>query len=342
MVGFKHKPNSESGYIALITVLIVSAAATAIALTMLATGTDAQRSANIQQQSKQARALAVACGQEAAQQIHDNMAFGGTVTTPLGQGSCTYTVTKTSATVRTIAATGTVGNVIKKVQASMTIGAAAVAIGTWSDVVTAGAATPAFVQIKMSSTISSVSTISATMNAVQTAGNLNVVIIGWATATGTINTVADASGNTYVLAAPIVRTTGLSQAIYYAKNITAAQPNITVTFSAAVTNPDLRVLEYSGLDTAIPFDTSVSNIGTGTPSTAGILTTNFPTELIVSGGTAQTAYTTAGSGYTLRGISTNGNIAMDAVVTGFGNYTATAPGSGNWVHQAAAFRAAGQ
>ena len=43
---------------------------------------------------------------------------------------------------------------------------------------------------------------------VQTAGNLNVVIIGWNDATTTVSSVADTEGNTYAIAAPLVTGTG--------------------------------------------------------------------------------------------------------------------------------------
>lgn len=124
----------ESGYVALLTVLIVGAAATSIALVLLTSGTNSQRAMLIEKQSKQARALATACTQEALQQIHDNVAYSGTSTLTLGQGGCSYTVTITSGVVRGIVATGTVGGVIKKIQASVTIGASVISITAWQEI----------------------------------------------------------------------------------------------------------------------------------------------------------------------------------------------------------------
>ena len=64
-----------------------------------------------------------------------------------------------------------------------------------------------------------------------------MVIIGWADATNTVQSVTDTAGNTYVLAFPATVGTGLSQAIYYAKNIVASASNtVTVTFSATTAN----------------------------------------------------------------------------------------------------------
>ena len=124
----------ESGYVALLAVLVVGAVATSIALVLLVSGTDSQRSTLVEQQSKQARALAVACTQEALQRIHDATAFSGTNTLALGQGNCTYTVIYTAAATRSVAVTGTVGNVVKKIQAYVTINTSSISITSWQEV----------------------------------------------------------------------------------------------------------------------------------------------------------------------------------------------------------------
>jgi type II secretory pathway component PulK len=125
---------NESGYVALLTVLMTGAIATAIALALLVSGVDSQRSALIGQQSKQARALAVACAEEALQQVHDNIAFAGTNTLNLGQGGCTYIVLVTAPTTRSIAVTANVGNVARKIQTYATIGVSNISITSWQDV----------------------------------------------------------------------------------------------------------------------------------------------------------------------------------------------------------------
>ncbi|HSX16948.1 MAG TPA: hypothetical protein VLH86_02500 [Patescibacteria group bacterium] len=334
---------AESGYVALLTVLIVGVAATAIALVLLASGADSQRSTLVVQQSKQARTLAVACAQEAAQQIHDNIAFVGSNTLTLNsQGTCTYIVARPTGTTRSISAIGTVGNVSRKILATATIGATTVTMSSWKEVTVNGPTTPAFVQVVAATPQSSPTSVAATY-AAQTAGNTNVVAIGWDSTTTTISSVVDTAGNTYQMAAPTTRGTGNSQAMYYAKNITGGTPTVTVTFSAASSFPDLRIMEYSGLDAANPLDTSVSWTGINNPSDSGTLNTNYPTELIVAAGTAINSMNAAGAGYTQRIVtSPNLDLVEDKIVTTAGAYNATATASGNWVMQAVAFRAAGQ
>ena len=57
-------------------------------------------------------------------------------------------------------------------------------------------------------------------------------------------------GNTYTRAVGPTTTTGLTQSIYYAKNIAAGSNTVTVKFNQAAAYPDVRMLEYSGLDTS--------------------------------------------------------------------------------------------
>ncbi len=125
----------QSGYVALITVLIVGAAALAVAVALLDMGADSQRAALIEQQSKQARNLSSACAQEALQVEHDNIAYSGSGNLSIGQGTCTYVVTAPTGTTRSILATGTVGNVVRKIQISVTIGASSISVTSWQEVI---------------------------------------------------------------------------------------------------------------------------------------------------------------------------------------------------------------
>ena len=71
------------------------------------------------------------------------------------------------------------------------------------------------------------------------------------------NVVTNSAGNVYQLAVPTARGSGISQAIYYAKNIkaaTAGANTVTVTFNTATPFVDVRAVEYSGLDLVNPLD----------------------------------------------------------------------------------------
>ena len=207
--------------------------------------------------------------------------------------------------------------------------------------------TPTFVQVNSGVPQSaSVATLTVTYTAAQTAGNLNVIAVGWNNTTAAVTAVTDTKGNVYTRAIGPTLGTGLGQSIYYAKNIVAAAAGVnkvTVTFSPAAAYPDVRILEYSGIDAANPVDVTAGAAGSSATSNSGAVTTLNPTDLLF--GANMVAITTggAGTGFTSRIITApNSDIAEDRVVTSTGSYSATAPvTSGAWVMQMVAFRAAG-
>jgi hypothetical protein len=188
------------------------------------------------------------------------------------------------------------------------------------------------------------STLAVAYPSPQTAGDLNIVAVGWGDTTSSVSSVADSNGNTYIRAVGPTTITGLQQSIYYAKNIAAGSNTVTVTFNQAAAFPDERILEYSGLDQSVPLDVTAAAAGTGTSASSGPATTASANELIFgAGSTAGTPYIGAGTGFTSRVIDIFGNIAEDKTVSSAASYSATAPnGSGNWVMQMATFRGSGE
>ena len=124
----------------------------------------------------------------------------------------------------------------------------------------ASGGTISFVQVK-STTQTSGTTVAIGYPVAQTAGNLNVVAVMWGDTTSTVSSVTDSKGNTYALAVGPTKGTGLSSAIYYAKNIAGGSNTVTVKFNQTAAYPNVNVLEYSGLDTANPLDVSAAYDG---------------------------------------------------------------------------------
>ena len=106
----------QKGYITLMSVLVMGAVGLSISVSLLLIGTGELANAFLREQSYQAKGLANACSEEALQQIRDNTSYTGTASLTLGQGTCTYTVTNTGGENRTIASSGTVGTIIRKVE----------------------------------------------------------------------------------------------------------------------------------------------------------------------------------------------------------------------------------
>jgi hypothetical protein len=190
-----------------------------------------------------------------------------------------------------------------------------------------------------------------TYTAAQTAGDLNVVIVGWNDSTAQVSSVTDSSGNAYQLAVGPTRikqissnTANEAQAIYYAKNIKVGSANtVTVVFPSATADSDIRILEYSGIDPVNAFDGAVTFYDGSSLSTTGTLLTLNSMDLLVAANTVQGACSGPGAGFTQRLLSQFGDIAEDEIVTSPGLYTATAPvpTAGGAVMQMVAFRAAG-
>jgi len=189
--------------------------------------------------------------------------------------------------------------------------------------------------------------------AAQAAGDLNVVVVGWSDSTANVSSVADTEGNVYQLAVgPMVVPGALSQAIYYANGIKAANAGanvVTVRFTAPATSPDVRILEYSGIDAANPVDVTAANsdgitYSSTLPSFTGIVTTTHAPDLLLAANTVAGWTSGPGANFTQRILTVpDANLVEDRIVTVPGVVSASSGSvnaSDEWVMQMVAFRAA--
>jgi len=195
-----------------------------------------------------------------------------------------------------------------------------------------------FAQVAAATPQSSTATVSVTYPGAQTAGDLNVVVVGWNDTTSTVQSVKDSQGNTYSLAIGPTTGTGLRQSIYYLSNIAGGSNTVTVTFNQPAAFPDVRILEYRGVTTV---DVTAGAKGSGTAANSGSATTTSANELIFGANMVSTSTRAAGSGFTSRIItSPDGDLAEDKVVTTSGSHSATSTlnGSAPWVMQMVTFK----
>ena len=199
----------------------------------------------------------------------------------------------------------------------------------------------AFVQANGAS-IPAQTTNAVTFTSAQTAGDLNVAVVSWKSSTATVTSVTDSRGNTYALAVgPTTSTGNTQQSIYYAKNIVSAAAGantVSATFSTAIAS-ELRVLEYSGINTTAPLDVTATATGTGTIANSGNATTTNANDLLVGAAYMQ-INSVVGAGYTQR-LLVDGDMVEDRIVSATGSYSATVSqsSSGYWIMQLAAFKA---
>ena len=203
------------------------------------------------------------------------------------------------------------------------------------------ASTITFVQVAAATPQGSAATVSVPYSHAQTAGNLNVVVVGWNDTVSAVSSISDSAGNAYTLAVGPTTALGARQSLYYAKNIKGGSNTVTVTFSQAASSPDVRVLEYAGSDVNSPLDVTAAGNGSSTTASSGSATTSAANELIFGADTIATGTPGPGAGFTTRIITQpDSDIAEDRIGATAGSYSATAPvsPSGYWVMQMAAFK----
>jgi large repetitive protein len=208
------------------------------------------------------------------------------------------------------------------------------------------AAAISYVQGNYATPQSSQAAVSITFASAQTAGDLNVVVVGWNDSTAAVNSVTDSLGNVYTRAVGPTAISGVaSQSIYYSAGIkpaTAGANIVTVAFSTPALYADIRILEYSGISTTVSVDVTASATGSSGTNNSGSATTTNASDLIFGGNLVTGVTTGPGAGFTQRILtSPDGDIAEDKLVTATGSYSATAPASGAWIMQMVAFEAAG-
>jgi hypothetical protein len=199
-----------------------------------------------------------------------------------------------------------------------------------------------FIQVAAATPQSPTQIVAASYPGAQTAGDLNIVVVGWNDTTATVQSITDSRGNPYTLAIGPTSGAGVRQAIYYAKKIASGSNTVTVTFNQPANFPDVRILEYSGLDPASPLDVAAGTSGNSTTSDSGPVTTTAANELIFGANCVATGTSGAGTIFTSRIITNpDSDIAEDRTVSAVGTYNATAPltSKGNWVMQVATFKA---
>jgi hypothetical protein len=200
---------------------------------------------------------------------------------------------------------------------------------------------PRFVQQNYATPQSPQTQVTVAFPSLQTAGNANVLAIGWNDTLASISAVGDSAGNAYQATLPVFRGNGLSQAIYYAIDVVGGSNAVTVTFDGPAAYVDLRVTEYSGLSQTNMFDAGASATGDSASADSGPVTVAVTNELLFGAGMTANAFTSSGMGFTQRIITLpDSDIVEDQVAAATGVYDATAGlNAGPWLMQVAAFKA---
>jgi len=125
---------NQRGYITLLSTLFLVVIGGVVAGSIILLGLGSSKSSFALEQSNQAKALANACAEEGLQQIKNANNFSGTNTLTIGNGTCTYTVTRLGAQNRTVTSSGTVGTIIRKISIASDRRNPTINITSWQEV----------------------------------------------------------------------------------------------------------------------------------------------------------------------------------------------------------------
>jgi hypothetical protein len=170
--------------------------------------------------------------------------------------------------------------------------------------------------------VGSTNTIAVTLDGEIAVGDQMLVVVGWSDVVASVAAISDSAGDSFTIAAPIVRFGGLSQVMYRAACLPAASNTITVVMTLGSVATSLRVAIYSGTDTAA----AVLNTGmqqTSTMAGAGPIVTSIANTIVVGADTTAGATTSPDPMFTLRLVTSNHDILEDRLAASPGSYAAT-------------------
>lgn len=125
----------QTGFVTLLSVLILSAVAIAVTVSILLLGLGVSRTSFAVIQSVQARSLANACAEEGLQRLRESVYYAGDETKTFPTGTCTIqAISGTGNNNRTLQTIATVGTVQRKVKIIISKIHPAPVITSWQEV----------------------------------------------------------------------------------------------------------------------------------------------------------------------------------------------------------------
>jgi hypothetical protein len=125
------KSSNNSGYIALITVIVLGVVVSVVATSLVLLGLGYTRTSLSEMQSASAKSAADACVEDALRQIRLSSGFTGTGNLTLSNASCSYTVTNTITS--SIVSTGVSGNSTRRVTVDISSRTPTIVFTKWQE-----------------------------------------------------------------------------------------------------------------------------------------------------------------------------------------------------------------
>ncbi len=123
----------NKGYIALISVILISAIGVAIMVAVISSGINASKTDFSLQQSGAARSMAVSCAEEALQKILETATTSSIGNLTIASGTCSYLIVSSSSII-TINASGFLGGVTSKIKVVVSSTSPSITLSSWEEV----------------------------------------------------------------------------------------------------------------------------------------------------------------------------------------------------------------
>ena len=108
------KTKKDRGFSTLLAVILLGSAALALVLGLSTSSMWSIKGSIDTKNSNKAKALVNACAEVALEMMRETNSYTGTGSVTLNSNTCTYTVTDTGGTTRTVVISGTVSGVVRK------------------------------------------------------------------------------------------------------------------------------------------------------------------------------------------------------------------------------------
>lgn len=124
---------NNQGFVAIVLVSVVSAIGLFFALSLFASSGIFLKAVSSFEYGSKARALALACSENALQEIRNNTSISGTYSLTFPSGSCTYVITNSGPTNITIVSTGVLDNNTKIINISIDQTDPQIRVSSWKE-----------------------------------------------------------------------------------------------------------------------------------------------------------------------------------------------------------------
>lgn len=124
----------QNGYIALMTVFIISLASMTIALFMITSGVDMTKTSLSVEQSARARAYANACVEIALETIRNDTTYSGTGNRTFLLGTCSFEVLNLGGETREVRGVGLSGDITRRTRAIITGLTGNINVSDWQEI----------------------------------------------------------------------------------------------------------------------------------------------------------------------------------------------------------------